>query len=219
MFQYTRSIEASPRVIAKYGEFRYRILQPHETALLQRIHQLVAANLVTAGDVSVERAMSAAADERFDHHLGTTIVVIEDASGRLAGTYSFTKVIDNDAPIYRHFRRSEMSNDNHRSWLNGWRFSMSPLFQGPQLRLQTLKVVWLVCLLEQVDDFVLYFNERLLAYYQRLLIGEEMARTMMSFDGQTRLPVIAMRCPVLANAEKHALTLKEGGANELAMVS
>lgn len=219
MSQYARSLADVPRVIAHYGDFRYRILQPHETTVLQRIHQLVAANLVTAGDVSVERAMSVAADDRFDRHQDTIIVVIEDASGRLAGTYSFTKVINNDAPIFRHFSGLDLPNDSQRSWVNGWRFSMSPLFQGPQLRLQTLKVVWLVCLLQQVDDFVLYFNERLLAYYQRLLIGEEMARTSMSFDGQRHLPVVAMRCPVSANAEKHSLTIREGGAHELAMVS
>ncbi|WP_196157015.1 hypothetical protein [Reinekea sp. G2M2-21] len=181
-------------------EFHYQLIDPQQQKYrMQTIWQLVAGNLAANGDVLPSDAMNAAKDPDYDFINHTRVVVIQHSSGRLAGTFSVTLDGDHGMPVSRHFD-SELSflRRKHRL-INGWRFSMSPLYQGAILRQRTFTLFKQLVCLNDADAFVIYYNQRLEKYYHRLFNGRVVASKSISFDGHHSLPVNLMLCQASDN--------------------
>lgn len=198
--------------------FRYSRLNPnHKPTHMDQLHQLAAANLLMEGDVTPENALAAVTDPVFDAHPKTHIISIEHESGRLAGTFSFTIDNDDGMPVNRHFANEINELRSKGTLLNAWRFSMSPLFHSALLRKQSFEYFWAQAGTFKVDTVVLYFNERLLNFYKRKMIGEVVGSKTISFDGHAQLPVLLYACPLDVNLANQP-NYKGGVANELALV-
>lgn len=193
--QTVSQIQASNRT------FEYRIFNPNRQPYqMPSIWQLVAGNLAANGDVHPENAMAAAKDAVFDTSELTRVVSIFHESGRLAGTFSYTLDSEKDGmPVSHHFQ-DELSFLRLRYRLvNGWRFSMSPLYQSAVLRQRTMALFKKLVQVSESDGFVIYYNQRLDAYYQRLFNGRIVATKSISFDGHAELPVSMMVCETADN--------------------
>lgn len=158
------------------------------------IWQLVAGNLAANGDVHPDKAMDAAKDASFDASNTTRVVAILHQSGRLAGTFSYTVDSEQGMPVGHHFEQELSFLRSRYRLVNGWRFSMSPLFQSSVLRQRTMALFKQVVQLNGADGFVIYYNQRLDAYYRRMFKGRVVATKRISFDGHAHLPVNMMIC-------------------------
>lgn len=198
--------------------FSYSRLNPsQQVSEMDKLHRLAAANLLMEGDVTPENALAAVSDSVFDAHPKTHVISIAHESGRLAGTFSFTLDSADGMPVSRHFENEINELRAQGSLLNAWRFSMSPLFHSALLRKQSFEYFWAQAGTFNVETVVLYFNERLLNFYKRKMIGEVVGSKTISFDGHAQLPVLLYACPLevnLANQPKY----KGGVAHELALV-
>jgi len=175
--------------------FNYRLLAPSKHRYeMPSIWQLVAGNLAANGDVKPDAAMKAAKDAYFDHHDSTRVVSIRHSSGRLAGTFSVTMDSKEGMPVTNHFEQELNFLRKKYRMVNGWRFSMSPLFHEPYLRQRTLTLFKQLVGIYEADAFVIYFNERLSGYYSRYFNGRVIASKTISFDGRNELPVSLLLC-------------------------
>jgi hypothetical protein len=136
----------------------------------------------------------------------------------LAGTFSFTLNSEAGMPISKHFGDEIRSIQKQFTLLNGWRFSMSPLYQSALLRLRSMTLYKQLVQLNGVDAFVIYYNKRLEGYYRRIFNGHVEASKSISFDGRNELIVNMMVCETSNNrpdsryfhhevAHEHALVI------------
>jgi hypothetical protein len=182
------------------SEFEYRLFSPSKHRYeMPNIWQLVAGNLAANGDVHPEIAMKAAKDSEFDFHESTNVVSIIHESGRLAGTFSMTLDSELGMPVSKHFDGDLAFLRKRYRLMNGWRFSMSPLFQSSILRQRTMALFKQFVLMNEADAFVIYYNKRLEGYYRRLFTGRVVASKSISFDGKNDLPVNMMICETSEN--------------------
>lgn len=206
---------ATPTADATY---QHEWLNPcHDHHRMPSIWQLVAGNYAAMGDVKPEDAMAAAHDGVFDRHSHTRVVQIKHESGRLAGTFSVTLDSDDGMPITRHFHNDLTFLRRKYRLVNGWRFSMSPLYQSAALRQRTFALFKHFAHCNDADAFVIYFNERLTGYYNRQFNGRVIAQKSISFDGQKQLPVNLMLCHTADNVPNPKY-LSAGDSHEDAMV-
>jgi hypothetical protein len=209
----------TPASIASSDAFEYRLINPSKHHFeMPSVWQLVAGNLAANGDVHPEVAMKAAKDKTFDFHDKTRVVSIYHESGRLAGTFSFTMNGEAGMPISKHFADEISSIQQQLTLLNGWRFSMSPLYQSAALRLRSMTLYKQLVQLNGADAFVIYYNKRLEGYYRRIFNGHVEASKSISFDGSNELTVNMMVCKTSDNrpdyryfhhevAHEHALVI------------
>lgn len=213
--------ELQPQTPVTHGgtqTFKYSRLQPRQQLPhLDRLHRMAAANLSMEGDVTPEKALQAVQDPLYDDHDQTHIISIEHNSGRLAGTFSFTVDSTAGMPVCRHFDQEIEQLRQHYSLLNAWRFSMSPLFHSALLRKQSFEYFWAQAGTFNVDTVVLYFNERLLNFYKRKMIGEVVASKTITFDGKAELPVLLYACPLDVNLANQP-NVAGGVSNEFSVV-
>ena len=129
----------SPEPVVDTNMFEYRLISPSKQHYeMPSIWQLVAGNLAANGDVHPETAMKAAKDNEFDFHDNTRVVAIIHETGRLAGSFSYTLDGDQGMPISKHFGEELSFIQQNQKLINGWRFSMSPLFQSSILRRRSM---------------------------------------------------------------------------------
>ncbi|MFC3700768.1 hypothetical protein ACFOND_03870 [Reinekea marina] len=218
LVQDTQSQHTESETDSRIQTFKYARLQPgSHLARLDRLHRMAAANLSMEGDVTPEKALQAVQDPVFDDHDHTHIISIEHQSGRLAGTFSFTLDGVDGMPVSRHFEDDIAQLRQQHRLLNAWRFSMSPLFHSALLRKQSFEYFWAQAGTFNVDTVVLYFNERLLNFYKRKMVGEVVASKTISFDGKAQLPVLLYACPLEENLAKQPIY--DGGvSNEFSVV-
>ncbi len=181
------------------SQFKYQVVHPSDTKDLSKVWQLVAGNMAHMGDVHPVDAMDAAKDTIFDHHKNTRVITIKDGVGRLVGTFSMTVDSDNGMPVLHHFNEELVFLRKKYRLVNGWRFSMHPLYQNANLRLSSFALFKQLIVLSGADAFVLYFNERLARYYSRYFNGRIVASKVISFDGINKLPVSLMVCESINN--------------------
>jgi hypothetical protein len=185
---------------------------------MDALHRLAAANLAMEGDVTPENALAAVKDPVFDAHPNTHVISISHESGRLAGTFSFTLDGPDGMPVSRYFDSELDELRQQGDLLNAWRFSMSPLFHSALLRKQSFEYFWAQAGAFGVETVVLYFNERLLNFYKRKMIGEVVASKTISFDGNAQLPVLLYACPLSINLANQPNQKNGGTSNDFSMV-
>ena len=182
------------------SDFEYQLCKPYQDSrTLSSVWQLVAANLAANGDVLPQDAFAAAQCSDFDFSIHTSVISIRHTSGWLAGTFSLTLDSDSGMPVTQHFDRELKFIRRKYRVINGWRFSMSPLFQSAVLRQRSFALFKQLVRLNDADAFVIYYNKRLDAYYQRLFSGRVMSSKTISFDGHNALPVNLMLCAASDN--------------------
>ena len=198
-FSNTQS-DVSNRSDSSQPEFEYQLWRPFEDARgLASVWQLVAGNLASSGDVLPQDAMAAAQSADYDYSSQTQVITINHKSGRLAGTFSLTIDSDDGMPVTSHFDNELAFLRRKYRLINGWRFSMSPLFQSAILRQRSFTLFKQLVRLNDADAFVIYYNKRLEAYYHRLFNGRVLTSKSISFDGHHELPVNLMLCKAIDN--------------------